>query len=399
MNHKKNIIFFLASLIIFIAFIYWFNSPSRFTFYGNTSLSSGKAAKAVNILEQGLRCYPGNSRIIFSLAKAYLSLEETEKANKILSDGVISLFQRNKNFQDFLLDLSEANYRLNNLHFARYFVTKYLASQDVSEASRRVIKNYIRAGQILPDKSFELWEKGYNIAFALKEKELKESLKALLLPKYIQLVEELRSRKNYKEALEVLNKSKIFGKSADVTYQEAVILAELEKVDLALKKFEDALQLDPTNDNYRITYANVLKKLALHTKEPQKKKAYLEKIKLLLVSGEDNPKKTNFLNKIISLNTKYKVVNDDLKITSVGDYKYPSLEFKIIPLSDIKLKKYKIVFFDDNKRQLDIYETPFTENDADQLIEVTCKNPVTSSNIAVAKLFLNDEFVKEYTNK
>ena len=396
---KKPVFFFAFLIILIVCILCWFNSPFRFIFYGNTNLGSSKAGKAVSVLEEGLKNYPGNPRIIFSLAKAYLSLGEAEQANKILDKNTLSFFRGDKNFQDFLLDLSEANYRSRNMPFTKYFARKYLEYQNKNETSKRVIKNYLRLGQLLPEKSVEIWEEGYNIAHALKEKELKEDLKALLLPKYIQKVEELRLKKHYNDALEVLNKSMVFGKNAEVNYQEAVTLAESGKPNLAFIKFEDALQLDPGNDNYRITYANVLKKSASGTKDPSKKKATLEKIRLLLVSGEDNSRKTNLLNKIINSHMKFKITNGNLKITEVGDYTYPSLEFRVNPVSDIRLKKYKIVFLDENKKELDIYEAPFSENDSNQLIEVTCRNPVKSSNAVNARLFLNDELVTEYTNK
>ena len=120
---------------------------------------------------------------------------------------------------------------------------------------------------------------------------------------------------------------------------------------------------------------------------------------MLLVSGGDDPRKSTLLNKIINLNVKYKVINDNLKITNVGDYLYPSLAFKIKPVSDAVLKKYRIVFLDENKKQLDLYEAPITESEINQTIEVTSRNPVNNASLVNAKLFVNDEFVKEYTNK
>ena len=398
----RKIVFICGFLLLITGILtsFWLNTPSKYIFESNAQLSSSKAAKAIKTLEEGSKRYPDNCKITFSLAKAYLSLGETEQANNIiLSKKNVWLLKNNKEFQNFLVDLSEANHRINNIKLSRYFGKQYLDNHNPREISRRIIKNYISVGQVLPESSTEIWEKAYNISHALKERELKESLKALLLPKYIELVEDLRLKDKHEDALRVLNKAKILGKNAQLDLQEAIIFADLGKIDLAEQKFEEALQLDPANDNFKIAYANALKKEALKTKDPLKKDAYFEKIKLLLVSGADDPRKSTLLNKIINLNAKYKVINDNLKITNVGDYLYPSLAFKIKPVSDAILKKYRIVFLDENKKQLDLYEAPITESEINQIIEVTSRNPVNNASLVNAKLFVNDEFVKEYTNK
>lgn len=398
----KKIVFICGFLLLTTGVLtsFWLNTPSRFIFESNAELSSGKAAKAIKILEEGLKKYPDDYRITFSLAKAYLSLGEIERSSNILlSKKNVWLLKGDKEFQNFLVDLAESNHRINNTKYSRYFGKQYLISHNPNKVSKKLIKNYIRIGQFLPENSVEIWERAYNISHTLKEKELKESIKALLLPKYIELVESLRLKNKYQDALSVLSKAKILGNNAEVNLHEGIILAELGKIDLAEEKFEEALQLEPDNDNHKIAYANALKKEALKTKDPIKKDAYFEKIKLLLVSGNDDPRKINLLNKIINLNAKYKVINDNLKISNVGDYLYPSLVFKIKPVSDTTLKKYRIVFLDENKKQLDIYEAQITDNEINQIIEVTSRNPVNDASLVNAKLFVNDEFVKEYTNK
>lgn len=398
----KKIVFICGFLLILVGCLtaFWTSTPSKYIFESNAKLSAGKAAKAIKILEEGLKKYPNDHKITFSLAKAYLSLGETEQANNIiLSKKSVWLLKDDKEFQNFLVDLSEANQRTNNTKHARYFGEKYLNHHNSAELSKRIIKNYILIGQVLPERSVEIWEKAYNISYALKQKELKESLKALLLPKYIEIVEGLKYDKKYDDALKVLSKAKVIGKNAEISYQEAVVYSHQGKIDLAEQKFEEALQLSPDNDNYKISYAHVLKDEALKTKDQTKKTAYFEKIKLLLASGSDDPRKINLLNKIINLNAKYKIINDDLKITTVGDFAYPLLTFKIKPVSDTLLKKYKIVFFDENKIQVDLYEAPITKNEINQVIQVTCKSPVNNATLVNAKLFVNDEFVKEYNNK
>lgn len=398
----RKIVFICGFLLLIIGILtsFWLNTPSKYIFESNAQLSSSKAAKAIKILEEGAKRYPDNCKITFSLAKAYLSLGETEQANKIiLSKKNVWLLKNNKEFQNFLVDLSEANHRINNTKLSHYFGKQYLDNHNSYEVSRKIVKNYICLGQVLPESSTEIWEKAYNISSALKERELKESIKALLLPKYIELVEDLRLKNKYEEALSVLSKARILGKNGELDLQEAIIFAELGKIDLAEQKFEEALQLNPDNDNFKIAYVNALKKEALKTKDPLKKDAYFEKIKLLLVSGGDDPRKSTLLNKIINLNAKYKVINDNLKITNVGDYLYPSLAFKIKPVSDAVLKKYRIVFLDENKKQLDLYEAPITGSEINQIIEVISRNPVNNASLVNAKLFVNDEFVKEYSNK
>ena len=397
----KKIIFILFFLLV-IGWVYFyvFNTSFRYLFQSNAQISSGKIARAIEILEEGAKKFPDNPKINYKLAKAYLLLGETELANKtILSKKPFDILKDNKDFQNLLVDLSEANQQLGNEGFARLFATKYLECQNLNEISRRVVKNYIRVGQVLPEKSIELWQKAYSIAYALKESELKESLKALILPRYFQIISDLRLNKKYSEALEVLSKAKVICKNAEVNYQEALVYYDLGKLDLAQKKFEEAIQLEPENENYRISYANALKRVAIDTKDQAKKTEYFEKIKLLLSSGENSPRKTNLLKKIIYLNAKYRITDAGLKITMVGNYFYPSFTFKVKPVSDAALKDYRIIFSDESMNELDVYEAPIVDEELNQTIEVTCRNPIEENNRVNAQLFLNNEFVKEYSNK
>lgn len=397
---KKITLIFGFLLIVLGGLVLAFNTPSRYLLESNADLNSGKAARAIEVLESGLRKFPNDYKIIFALARAYLVLGETEPVNKIMfTYKTPKEFKESKIFQDFLIDLSEANYRYGNKKHAALFAKKYLEYQNKNEVSKRVVKNYISIGQILPDKSVELWEKAYNIAHAHRQSELMETIKALLMPKYFQIAEAFKVDKKYEDSLNTLEKGRILGKNAELNYQEALIYSELGKIDLSCREFEEALQVDPENDNYKIAYANLLKDAALKTKDESKKTQYFEKIKLLLADGEDDPRKATILNKVMNLNAKYKIVNDDLKLITVEDFVYPSLKFKIKPISDTVLKKYKVVFSDESKNQLDVYEAPVTDNDIEQVIEVTSKTPIASGNLITAKIFLNDEFVKEYKNK
>ena len=397
----KKIILILGFLLLIAGLLLWrLNTPYRYLVESKAQMTSGKVAKAIETLEEAQKKYPNDCKINFALAKAYLSSGDIEQANKlVLRKGTLQVLKQYKDFQNFLVDLSEANQHLGNESNARFFSKQYLSYHDTGEVSKKRVRNYICIGQILQDNSVELWEKAYNIANALKEQELKESLKALLLPRYFQAVEDLRQEKKYNEALEILNNAKAIGVNAEVNYLEALTYNDLGKIDLAQRQFEEAIQLEPGNDDYKVSYANALKKAAFSTNDAAKKTEYFEKIKLLLGNNKDNPRIVSILNKIISLNAKYKITNADLQLTMIGDYSYPSLRFKIKPVSDVSLKKYKIVFLDENKNPLDIYEAPVTEEEIDQLLEVTSRNPINDTDLVNAKLFVNGEFVKEYTNK
>ena len=143
----------------------------------------------------------------------------------------------------------------------------------------------------------------------------------------------------------------------------------------------------------------MLKDAAIASKNQNNKTEYLEKVKLLLSSIEDNPKKTTLLNKILYLNKKYKISDANLMLAMIGDYSYPSLAFKIKPVSDTVLEKYKIIFLEKDKKWVDVYEADINNSDLDQIIEVTSRNPVNDTAYINAKLYLNNEFVSEYTNK
>ena len=393
---KKPLFIFGLVLFILGVLFFLFNTSFKYIFQSNAYLKSSKVAKAIELLEEGSKKYPTNNKIKFLLSRAYLLSGETELANKtILSKETIEALKQYSDFQDFLVELSEANYHLGNGKHAAYFANQYLSVNKKFKLSKKTVKNLLVAGQVLPDKSVELWETAYNIAHALKRPELKESLKALLLPKYLQIVENLKSEKNYDEALSVLNKAKVLGKSAEVNYELAKIYTELGKAEQFQKCYEEAIQLEPENDEYKIAYANALKKAALSIKDKIKRDEYFEKIKLLL-ANEDDPRKISILKKIINLNAKYKITHTNLKLTMIGDYLYPSLLFQIEPVSDVSLKNYKVIFLDENQAQLDIYEAPIAAEELKHPIEVISRNPIEKSNLVDAKLFVNNEFVKEY---
>lgn len=396
---KKLVLLFGLLLLITGLSLSFIDTPFKYLFQANANLTSGKIARAVKLLEEGYKKYPDNHKITFALAKAYHLAGETELANKVIfSKKTIDALKCDKAFRDFLADLSDANQNLGNKKLAKYFATQYLACEETPEASEKTVKSLLKIGHILPEKSIELWEKGFSIAHAIKEPELKESLKALLLPKYFELADSLSEKKKYKDALEILNRAKTLGKCAEVNYKKAKLYVALGEIDNAQKLFEEALQLDPDNDDYKLSYANALKNTALHTNDKVKRNEYFEKIKLLL-AGDNDPRKVSLLNKILSLNAKYKIADSKLNLKPIGDYLYPSLTFKINPVSDAEIKKYKVIFLNDEKKELDEYEAPLTNEELNQVIEVTCRNPVENNNFINAKLFVNDELVKEYTNK
>ncbi len=397
---RKTVFIFGLILIITGVMLFWLTTPYKYVLEGTALLESGKVAKAVKIVEEGVKKYPTNSKLNFLLARGYLHLGETEQANKtLLLKDTINTLKSSKELQNFLVDISRANHRVGNVKLSRSFAYKYLENHNEDEISKKIVENYISIGEVLPEKSVLLWEKAYNIAYALRETELKESLKALLLPRYFEIVNGLKAKKDFDEAINILNKAKLIGKNAETNFQEALLYADIGKLDQAQNQFEEAIQLDPENENYKIAYANLLKDEALMTKEQVKKEEYLGKIELLLNDLKDNVRKASVLNKIMNLNAKYKILNANLKMAKIGEYVYPTLVFRIKPVSDIKLKKYKIIFLDKNNTWLDVYESQITDDDIDKLIEVTSKNPASENNVISAKLFLNDELVKEYTTK
>ena len=396
---KKFSLLFGALLVVVGLIFSFIDTPFKYLFQANANLRGGKVARAVKLLEEGYKRYPHNYKITFALAKAYHLAGETELANKtIFSQKTIDTLKCDKDFRDFLVDLSDANHNFGNEQFAKFFAIQYLACQKNPEPSQKTVKNLLRVGQRIPERSIELWEKGFNIAHAINETELKENFKALLLPKYFQIAEDFKEQKRYKDALETLDRVMALGKCAEVNFEQAKLYIELGKIDQAQKFFEDAIQLEPENDDYKIAYATALKNIALKTNDKAKRNEHFEKIKLLL-SGDDNLAKASLLKKIINLNAKYKIIDSSLTLKHIGDYLYPSLVFKIEPVSDIEIKTYKVIFLNKDKKELDAYEAPLTHDELNQVIEVTCKNPVESDNLVIAKIFVNNEFVKEYTIK
>lgn len=393
----KNITFIFGLFLIILGSSYFiFKTPYGYLIESNANLSSGKAARAINILEDALRKYPNNDKIIFALSKSYLSSGETEQASKILRKKTRKILKDNKDFQDFLVALSKSNLKAGNKKYAKLFGIEYLENQAPDEVSLRVVNNYIHIADVFPKKTVELLEKAYNIATDLKQSELVEQLKALLLPKYIKLANDLRLISKYKESLNVLRKAEDLGKSAKLSCQQALLYSDLGDIKLAYKRFEEALQLEPDNNSYKLTYANFLKDLALHTEDKSRKNEYFEKVELLLAGGPDNPEKTNLLNKLMILNPKYKIIDFNLKITSDQGYFYPSLSFKIKLLSDSLPKKYRILFLDNNENQLEDHEDSIESDSIEEQIEFTSEKPIGDVSQITARLFLDNELVKEY---
>jgi hypothetical protein len=68
-------------------------------------------------------------------------------------------------------------------------------------------------------------------------------------------------------------------------------------------------------------------------------------------------------------------------------------------LTEVPVKNYRIEFFDEGENSVDIYQSDFAEADTSQTVEVISKNPVKNTGEIMAKLYLNNEFVKEYSAK
>lgn len=397
----KKITFVFGLLLITAGILYFYLSmPYRFVLEGKANLKSGKVAKAVGLLEGAVRKYPDNNEIIYTLAKGYYLLGETDKASKLILDKkLLHSLRDSEDFCNFIVDLAEVNRHAGNFKYAERFGGFCLDSCDEKKISKKLIENYIRIGNILPDKALSLWEKGYVLASRLRNSELKETLKGLLIPKYLNIAGTLRKEKKYSDALEILNKASKYGENAEISFQKGVLYNKIGDLENAEKELEEAIQLNHENDDYRNVYARILSEAASKTLDNNKKNEYYEKIKLLYAGDKNNPAKAGLLRKLINLNARYNVTNTNLKTALVGDFVYPSFSFKTRPIDEHLLKKYKIVFLDKDKSQIDIYESIFTESDINQLIEVTSMNPVTGDGFISAKLFLNDELVKEVITK
>ncbi len=392
----KNLGLFLGLIILIVGgFVFWSGTPSRYITEGSTDLSSGKVAKAIETLNEGLNRYPDDEQIIFLLAKAYLLTGEVEDVNKVITEKKLyNILSGKEDFQDFLVDLAEANHRSGNVKSAIFFANKYISLQPKDEASKRVVKNLIRVGQILPEESVKIWENAFNIASALHDSESKESLKALLLPKYLQIAKDFHLEGKYDEAIDILDRAKVVGKSAEVCFQEALVYKDLKKFELSAKKFEEAISLQEDNEDYKIAYAEAIEEALKNTDDKEKKQEYSERIKLLIGSDSTNPKGLTLLNKIINLNAKFKLGDSKIVVSMVGEFYYPTVSFKINQVSDIPLRNYRIIFFEGNG-QNDIYETAASGDELNQPIEVTSKNPVTKDSDVSARIFLNKEYLTE----
>lgn len=392
----RNLGLLFGLIILSLAgFVFWSGTPDRYITESNATLASGKVAKAIEILNEGYNRFPDNEKICFLLAKSFLLSGEVEDSNKIVQEKKLYNSLSNKEeFQNFLVDLSEANNRQQNVKEASFFAKKYISIIPQDEASKRIVQNYIKIGQVLPDESIKLWEVAFNIASALKDNELKESIKALLLPKYLQLAKDFQADNKTDMAFETLDKAKILGKSADINLQEALMYKSLGKIELASKKFEEVLQIDGENEEYKLAYAETLEEASQKEQDKEKKKEYAERIKLLLGDSSTDAKKASLLSKIINANAQFKILDGKIQVTKVGDFLYPDLSFKIKQLSDTQIKSYRVIFFEGNS-QIDIYESPIREDELDQLVEVTSRNPIEEGKEASVRIYVNKEFVSE----
>lgn len=395
----RNLNWIFGLLLIVGGLLYFYlDSPFRYIFESNANLNSGKVAKAAKILETALSKFPNDHSVACNLAKSYYQLGDAEKASKFIVDKkLLQNYNGNENFLNLLVDLAEANKLAGYDKYAKLFGNFYLDNHEPKKFSRKLVEHYIRLGTVLPDKSLDLWEKGYLVASRMKAQDLKETLKGLLIPGYLKVSGKLKREKKYEEALQVLNKAVKYGENAEISFQKGILYSETGNIEKAQSELEEAIQLRSEDTSYKLAYAKVLNEAAVKTKDITKRSEYYEKIKLLLSGDKENSQKVSFLNKVVSLSARYNLTNTNLKITLVGNFVYPSFSFKVNPLNNFLLKKYKIVFLDNSKNLIDVYESPFNESDVNQLIEVTSKTPVLSGELISAKLFLNDNLAKEVT--
>ena len=373
------------------------DNPFKYLIQSKTYIRSGKVARAIEVLEEGRKEFPGDRNIALELVKVYYLAGEIQQANKNLI-ALEKLFKEFKNKQDFrslLVELAEANHNAGDEKYARYFALQYLAFEDKKELSLKKARQLASIGQILDDRSVDLWEEAYSIAHAAKASELKQGIKALLLPEYLKITEESFKKKNYEKALEILNKAEVLGKNAAVNFRKARLYDYLGNYSKAQEYFEEAIQLDQDNNDYKILYADSLRRAALKIPDKRQQESLLEKAKLLLV-GNDDPRNVSLLNKILNLHSKYKVVESMFELQMIGEYLYPSLVFKILPVSEIELKKYKVVFVDGANSIVDEHEDVISNNELNQLLELTSKVPISEGAAVSARLYLNNELIREY---
>lgn len=394
---KKILISVTIIFTLLLIFLFWFNTPFRYITFGEAEIKRDKIANAVRIFEQGVEKFPTNTMLIYCLAKSYLKLEEIEKANElVLDDRFYETFATNRLYKDFLIDLAEANKKFGNEDLAIMLAEEYLKNEDESLVSPRIINNYIRISQILDKKSLDLLEKSYNLAETTGAKNLKKRIITLLIPKYFELAEEYNLSESYESALTILNKIEFLNDSPRGHFEKGKIYFKLNKTNLAQTEFESAIDKDPTNDDYKIGYAQALEEAAKNTDDELKKKEFREKITLLLADDTNNSKKSDVLKKLMNFNSKFKISNVAVFLKEVGEGFYPTIEFQITELPDYTLEEYKVVFLNDNKETIDTYVSKITKDKLNQPIAVTSKNPIENDSLIYAKLYINNEFVKEY---
>ena len=396
---KMRKLLLLIGIILLLISLFFgvLDNPYKYLIQSKAYIRSGKVAKAIEILEKGKRNFPDDKNVALELVRAYCLAGEIQLADEkiIVLQKSFDKYKNNQDFRNLLVDLAEANYNAGEGKYARYFARQYLKYEDRNELSLKKARQLTRLGQILDDDSIDLWERAYNISHAAKALELKQGIKALLLPKYLKISEEFARMKKYDKVLEVLNKAEVLGKSAAVNFRKAKLYDYLGNLSEAQEYFDEAVQLEQDNNNYKIAYADFLRRAAQKTSDKRKQESLIEKAKLLLV-GNDDPRNVTLLNKILNLHSKYKVVDSMFELQMIGEYLYPSLIFKILPVSDVELKKYKVTFVDGANSIVDEHEDVISNNELNQLLELTSKVPVSDGAAITARLYLNNELIKEY---
>lgn len=395
---KKLIILATLITLCFLLFL-WINSPERYLLQGKADLKRDKVAKAVKNFKEGLNKFPDNTQLGYYLTKSYLLLDEVEKANEVFFEKRLNeTLKEKKELDDLIIALSEKNKKIGDKELSEDLAKEYLKNENQEEISRRIVHNHIRVGLLLPERSLELWEKGYKISNLKNYEDDKKVLTSLLLPAYLKKSEYYFESANYDEALSLLNQAENIGKNGRINFTKAKIYNKLGHFNLAQEQYDQALELDPNNDNYKIEYSKALKNESEKTRDHLKKEEYLEKIKLLLANSDDDPRKMSILSKIINSKSKFKVSDVQFSARAIEEYFYPEFKFKITPIAS-EVKKYKVVFLDETKNEIDLYEKEFSSEELNQIVEVIGKSPVASDKLIYARLFIDNELVKEYSIK
>jgi len=394
----KRIILLIGLILLLIgSSMLWINSPYRYILESKAKLKSGKTASAIELLTEGLSRYQNNTELNLHLARAYLQLGKIEDANNLVEEkNVLVGVSLNNELLTFILELAIANQQNNNNLFAKDLANFYLKLIENKPVSLQIAKELIKLSSILQDKSEVILETALDIAGRYENNEAISEIKIALLPKYLTRAEDLLAKKQFDKALEILNTSEKLGKDSQVSLLKAKIFIQQGDINKSQTEFEDAIELNPNDTQIKIAYAEVLNNFSNKTTDKTKKVEYLEKASLLLNNTDTDILKSTIKRNLEILNTKFKITDGDLSIKTQGEFSFPILTFKIIPLQEINLKTYKVIFETIGKKQIDVIESIITKSDLNNIIEVQCTVPVSNDKLVYAKLLIDGKQVQEF---